>query len=91
METISSISYSQEEIIQNIIKLHVPQGFIDCDCTYSKGNFYKSGKIKKPIYKFDKFPQTDDTLQACATNLPLENKSINCIIFDPPFVIAKGG
>ena len=90
MEIISSISYNQEEIIENILKLHVPQGYIDCDCTYSKGNFYKSGKIKQPIYKFDKFPQTDDTIQSDATNLPLQNESINCLMFDPPFVISKG-
>jgi len=90
METISSIGYNQEEIIENIIKLHVPQGFIDCDCTYSKGNFYKSGKIKEPQYKFDKFPQTEDTIQSCATNLPLEDNSINCLMFDPPFLATKG-
>ena len=90
METISSIGYEQEEIIENIIKLHVPQGFIDCDCTYSKGNFYKSGKIKEPQYKFDKFPQTQDTIQSCATNLPLEANSINCLMFDPPFLATTG-
>lgn len=90
METISSIGYEQEEIIENIIKLHVPQGFIDCDCTYSKGNFYKSGKIKEPQYKFDKFPQTQDTIQSCATNLSLEDNSINCMMFDPPFLATTG-
>ena len=90
METISSISYNQEEIISNILKLHVPQGFIDCDLTYSKGNFYKSGIIKEPIYKFDKFPQTEDTVQSCATNTPLENESVNCIMFDPPFLATTG-
>lgn len=90
MEAISSISYNQEEIIENILKLHVPQGFIDCDCTYSKGNFYKSGKIKQPQYKFDKFPQTEDTIESCATDLPLENNSINCVMFDPPFLATTG-
>jgi len=90
METISSIGYNQEEIIDNILTLHVPQGFIDCDCTYSKGNFYKSGKIKEPQYKFDKYPQTIDTIQSCATNLPLNNNSINCLMFDPPFLATTG-
>ena len=90
MEIISSINYNQEEIINNIITLHVPQGFIDCDCTYSKGNFYKSGNVKEPIYKFDKFPQTNDTVQACATELPLEDNSINCLMFDPPFLATTG-
>jgi hypothetical protein len=31
---IKSISYDQTEIIKNILKLHVPQGYIDCDPTY---------------------------------------------------------
>jgi hypothetical protein len=38
---ISSISYDQGEIINNILRLHVPSYKIDCDPTYSKGNFYK--------------------------------------------------
>ena len=54
-EIVKSVSYSQKEIIQNILKLHVPQGYIDVDPTYSKGNFYKSGQ--QPIYKFDIKPQ----------------------------------
>lgn len=40
---IRSISYSQEEIINNILVLHAPNGVIDADVTYSKGVFYKSG------------------------------------------------
>lgn len=90
MDVISTLNYEQEEIIQDILTLHVPQGFIDCDCTYSKGNFYKSGKIKEPRYKFDKFPQTEDTIQSCATNLPLDDNSINCLMFDPPFLATTG-
>lgn len=86
---IKSISHDQEEIIANILKLHVPQGYIDCDPTYSKGNFYK-GKVQEPKYKFDIAPQTEDTIEADARNLPLPNKSINCIMFDPPFLATKG-
>lgn len=40
-KTISTIGYNQIEIIQNIIELHVPQGFIDLDPTYSRGVFIK--------------------------------------------------
>lgn len=85
---IKSVSYDQEEIIRNIIKLHVPQGYIDVDSTYSKGNFYKN--IKAPKYKFDIQPQTMNTIQACATNLPLKDSSVNCIMFDPPFLATTG-
>jgi hypothetical protein len=50
---IKSISYNQSEIIKNILILHVPQGYIDCDPTYSKGNFYKNTGIQEPKYRFD--------------------------------------
>ena len=85
---IKSISYSQEEIIQNILTLHCEGKDIDCDPTYSKGNFYK--KIPRPLYTFDLVPQDNRTVQADCTHLPLANDSVNVLMFDPPFVISKG-
>lgn len=90
MNIIKSISYDQTEIIKNILHLHVPTKIIDCDPTYSIGNFYKNTGIPEPQYKFDIIPQTKDTIQADARNLPLENESLNCIMFDPPFLATKG-
>lgn len=85
---IKSISYNQTEIIKWILQLHVPSEKIDCDPTYSKGLFYKD--IEEPIYKFDIYPQTDDTVKADSRNLPLTDNSINCIMFDPPFLATSG-
>lgn len=90
MEVIKSINYSQTDLIADIIKLHVPQGYIDCDCTYSKGQFYADGKVKDPIYKFDLSPQSNDVVMADSRSLPLNDKSINCLMFDPPFLATKG-
>ena len=90
MSLISSISYDQIEIIENILKLHTKDNTIDCDPTYSKGNFYKNGKIKEPKYKFDINPQTEDTIKADARSLPLDDNSVNCIMFDPPFLATTG-
>jgi hypothetical protein len=83
---ISSISYDQHEIIRNIVELHCPQG-IELDPTYSKGNFYNKAGIDEPLEKFDLFPQTEDTLQANANDLPHLDSSISSIMFDPPFVV----
>ena len=66
---IKSISYDQTEIINNILKLHVPQHFIDCDCTYSKGNFYKNTGIQEPKYKFDIEPM-EGVLYGDSRDLP---------------------
>jgi hypothetical protein len=51
---IKSISYDQQEIIQNILNLHCPQG-IELDPTYSKGVFYKNANFE-PLEKFDLYP-----------------------------------
>lgn len=83
---ISTISYDQHEIIRNAIKLHCPAG-IELDPTFSKGVFYKDAGIDEPLEKFDLFPQTDDTLQANANNLPHSDGQVSSIMFDPPFVV----
>ena len=80
---ISSISYNQDEIIKNIIKLHCPDG-IELDPTYSKGVFYKN--IRGPLLKFDIDPISTSITKADCRDLPLDNESITSIMFDPPFV-----
>ena len=89
IEIIKSISYNQGEIIKWILQLHT-NGHIDVDPTYSKGNFYKNTGITPPKFKFDINPQTNDTIQADARNLPLVNDSVECIMFDPPFLATTG-
>ncbi len=84
---IKSISYNQEEIIKNIINLHI-NGPIELDPTYSKGNFYKN--IPKPLLKFDINPQTSNTIKADCTRLPLRDNSLLSIMYDPPFLATKG-
>lgn len=87
-ELIKSVSYNQDEIIRNILKLHVGSDVFDCDPTYSKGVFYRS--IPEPKYKFDLVPQADGVIQADARELPLPDKSIKSIMFDPPFLATSG-
>ena len=87
---IKSISYSQTEILRNILALHVPGGVIDCDPTYSTGGFYRDGVISPPRLRFDIHPQAEGVVQADCRNLPVESESIRCMIFDPPFLATKG-
>ena len=90
MAVIKSVSYDQSEIIKNILQIHVGNGKIDCDSTYSIGNFYKGTGITAPKYKFDINPQTEGVEYADARNLPLGDGSIHCMIFDPPFLATTG-
>jgi hypothetical protein len=87
---ISSISYNQQEIINNILELHVPSKQIDADFTYSKGVFYKNGIVPQPKFKFDLFPQTSDTVQSSSEKIPVKSDSFNCVVFDPLFVAGIG-
>lgn len=82
---IKSISYNEAEIQENILKLYSELDYYELDPCYSKGVFYK--KIKQPKLKFDINPLTEDTKKADVRNLPLKEKSVKSIMFDPPFVI----
>ena len=86
---VKSISYDQSEIIKWILELHVKDGKIDCDTTYSKGNFYKGTGIEEPTYKFDIDP-IEGVDFGDSRSLPLDNSSIGCMIFDPPFLATTG-
>lgn len=86
---IKPVSNDQTEIIRNILQLYAPNG-IDCDPTYSIGKFYDHTCIQKPFYRFDICPQLPDVIQADARHLPLQDKAVNCVMFDPPFLATKG-
>lgn len=85
-KVISSINFDEQEIINDILYLHANGKNIDCDPTYSIGNFYKNGLVE-PRYKFDKYPQLQNVIEATSDCIPLENESCEVIMFDPPFVI----
>lgn len=85
---IKLISYSQEEIIRNIITLHNRGNPIECDPTFSKGVFWKN--IGRPALTLDLSPQDEQTIQADCRHLPLESESISSIMIDLPFVISYG-
>ena len=87
---IKSISYDQSEIIKDILRLHVKKQEIDCDATYSKGNFYNKTGIKPPAYKFDILPAYDAVECADSRALPLADDVIDCMMFDPPFLATTG-
>jgi len=84
-QPIKSISFSNDEIIENIMTLYGIKRF-DLDCTYSIGHFWKN--LPQPLHKTDLLPKRNDIIMASSDNLPFENKSLKSIMFDPPFVIA---
>lgn len=87
---VKSISYDQGEILRSILNLHVPGKRIDLDCTYSSGNFYKNTGVEAPPLRFDINPSDRSVQQGDARNLPLDDGSIRCMVFDPPFIATTG-
>lgn len=85
---IKSVSYDQQEILNNILKLHVPSGVYDCDMTISKGNFYKNGIVPMPKLRYDKYPQLDGVLPLEDAE-KIDDSSLNSIVIDPPFLILQ--
>ena len=89
-ELVRSISFDQGEIIRNILRLHVPEGKIDCDPTFSKGAFYNGTGVERPRLCFDILPQAESVAEADARHLPLQDESVSCMMLDPPFLATKG-
>ncbi len=93
-DLIKNISTSQTEILKNIIDLHNSGRPFDVDITYSTGGFYKKSKssdivIEEPILKFDVEPLSEDVSKLEPWgNIPIENESVESVIFDPPFICA---
>lgn len=80
---IKTISENQEEIIQSIIDLHC-QGSIQCDITYGNGAFYKN--IQRPEFCYDIEPLSDFVIKSDSSKIPNNDKSLQSIMFDPPFL-----
>lgn len=84
---IKSVSYEQSEILSNILKLHIKQGYFDADFTYSVGKFYAKGIVPKPRLKFDKYPQIEDVLPLAEAQ-DIKDESLKAVVVDLPFIIS---
>jgi len=85
-----SVFDNEQDCLAWLLELHNGGKMVDCDPMFFKGNFYKDG-LDIPKLVFDKNPQECWIKQADATNLPLENNSLQSIILDPPFLFGVHG
>ena len=89
-ESIKSIGYNQQEIINNILKLYNHARSIEFDPCYNIGGFYRNGIVAGPRIKSDINPTLPGVLKHDVCNLPYKNSFFKSIMFDPPFLISKG-
>lgn len=92
---IRNVSSDQSEILHNIMELYNNGEPFDCDMTASTLAFYRKTKgdayeIPVPKILFDVCPQVDCCQKIEPYKpLPLEDKSINSIVIDLPFIISS--
>jgi len=88
-----SVFNNEQELLKAIIELHCPNGKVELDPMYFKGNFYK--EIPKPDYTYDINPEqaNDEFVRGGdATNLHwIKDTSIMNEILDPPFMFGIHG
>lgn len=81
---ISSVSDSQDEILNSILRLYIKKDRYECDITYSRGNFYR--KSFPPQLKFDKYPLSDD-VRPLKEFHEIKDNSLTSVVFDLPFIL----
>ena len=87
---IKTISDDQQEILNNIIKLYIKEGFIQADFTFSIGAMYKDNKVVIPEYRFDKYPtQCEGVLDLKHADKIIEDGTLHSCIVDLPFIVTK--
>lgn len=91
---IRNTSYSQKEILKNIMTLYNNGEAFDCDITASQLKFYLKNRgdeyeLPVPKHLFDVYPQSEDVKQIVPfQKIPMDDNSLGSIVFDPPFVIS---
>jgi hypothetical protein len=88
-DVIQSVNYSQHQILEDIVKLHVRGDTFEIDATFRTGAFYAQG-LPVPRYCYDIDPKQPCVINCDCRELPHKDSSVASIVFDPPFT-ASGG
>lgn len=82
----SAYQGSNDDLFPHVLSLYVAPGSTVADTTYGKGVFWR--KVQKGRYKLK---ATDLSRGVDATKLPYDTESIDCVVFDPPYMHTPGG
>lgn len=77
---------TSEEIFPRVLSLYVAPASAVADVTYGKGIFWK--RIPDGLYRL---LATDLKNGVDCRNLPYKDGSIDCVVFDPPYMHTPGG
>jgi tRNA G10 N-methylase Trm11 len=82
----SACAGNNSDLFPRVLSLYVPHGSRVADVTYGKGVFWRN--VDKEKYKLlvsDLATGTD------CRSLPYEQDSLDCVVFDPPYMHTPGG
>ncbi len=77
---------TNDEVLPQILKLYVAPGSTIADVSYGKGVFWKG--VDRSAYDLK---ATDLKDGVDARNLPYKKGSLDCVVFDPPYMHTPGG
>jgi hypothetical protein len=82
----SAYQGTNDEMFPRVLALHVPCGAVIADVTYGKGIFWKH--VPAGAYEL---LATDQAMGVDCRRLPYEDGTIDCVVFDPPYMHTPGG
>jgi hypothetical protein len=82
----SACEAGNDEVFPEILSLYVPPGSSVADVTYGRGIFWK--RVPEGHYRL--FPTDLNTGVDCRS-LPYSDGSLDCVVFDPPYMHTPGG
>lgn len=82
----SAYQGTNDAVFPSVLALYVQRGSTVADITYGKGVFWKA--VPKEGYKL---LATDLKSGVDCRRLPYENNSLDCVVFDPPYMHTPGG
>lgn len=77
---------TNDDLFPKVMSLYVPKGSTVADVTYGKGVFWK--KVENGDYELK---ATDLRTGVKCNDLPYGDSSIDCVVFDPPYMHTPGG
>ena len=83
---LSSYMGTNDEVFPHVISLYVAPGGVVADVTYGKGVFWRN--VPEDMYVLHK---SDISTGVDCRDLPYDDASLDCVVFDPPYMHTPGG
>lgn len=82
----SCVQGNNDDLFPQVVQLYVAPGSVVADITYGRGVFWS--RVPPKLYKIK---GTDLATGTDCRSLPYDDASIDCVVFDPPYMHTPGG